>query len=72
MAAKKTTRDQDFERYGISAEQWVEIRMIAGKLWQTGLFGNDELKCNVMAFVEWLANQNENFELRVESGSKLH
>lgn len=51
----------DAKRVSISKlrpDQWVEIKRLAVKVHDSGMFGKDRLKISVMAFVHWLNHQD--------------
>lgn len=43
---------------GFTAKEWHEIRLLAIRLKEQGMFKQDPLKCTIAAFVLWIENGN--------------
>jgi len=56
----------------LKPEQWIEIRRIALEFCSSGFFGEDQMKCSIAAFMEWLTLQEEGFQIGVEVDGNLH
>lgn len=58
--------------YQLSPQEWAEIKKIAISFHDNNQFGGDQFKCAVAAFMEWISNQDDNFQLAVEVETTFH
>jgi hypothetical protein len=69
--------DEDEERAIITLEtltpeQWIEIRRIALKIFDSKRYGTDQLKCAVAAFAAWISTQEGDFACEDPGPDWLH
>lgn len=56
---KKTQKPEDVLTVEtLTKKDWQQIRLEAVKVKASGQFGNDELKCAVLGFVNWVMEQD--------------
>lgn len=60
----------------MSEKEWAEVTKIAIAMHSHGMYGGNQLKCAIGAFVQWIMQQEEDIsiieEFEPESGAYTH
>jgi hypothetical protein len=56
----------------LSDKDWNEIYQIAVKLYNTGSFGQNQMRCTVYAFLKWLESKEFNIMIEDETNTVWH
>jgi hypothetical protein len=73
-----TSMDDDEEQkppitlFDLDPNDWIEIKKIAIKYHEQGTFRGDQLKCGILAFIQWLAHQEDDFALGTDMDITIH
>jgi hypothetical protein len=64
--------ERHMNQFDITPEEWIEIKGIAIRIYESGRCGKDQMKCSIHAFLEWISMQEEEIFISSEMSEAIH